>query len=211
MPIPNSNPPSINLGSSGSNNINYVDSPEDSSLFGGGFDANNAILSGESNEIKNSRRCSILAGSNNTIDGKYNAHIIGDYINASHHSAFYVGCANGLFSIGDVVAFHSSDENLKDNIKNIKNPLFKILSLDAVEFDWNNKQSTHKGHDIGLIAQQVELIAPEIVTTRSSGYKAIKYEKLTSLLVGAIKEQQEQINFLNDRVECLLKKVDSMS
>lgn len=210
MPIPNSNPPA-NPSSSGSTSINSVDSPRDSSLFGGGFDSSCVILSGESNQIINSRRCSILSGSNNTIDGKYNAHIIGDYTAASVNDAFYIGCINGLFSIGDVVAYHSSDKNLKDNIKNIKNPLSKILSLDAVEFDWNNKQSTHNGHDIGLIAQQVELIAPEIVTTRSSGYKAIKYEKLTSLLVGAIKEQQEQIQTLTDKIEDLTRKVESMS
>jgi len=210
MPIPNSSPPSA-PSSSAPASVNYVASPQDTTLFGGGFDSACAIFYGESNEIINSRRCSILAGSNNTIDEKYNTHIIGDFIEADVDSAFYIGCLNGLFSIGDVVAYHSSDENLKDNIKNIKNPLSKILSLDAVEFDWNNKQSTHKGHDIGLIAQQVELIAPEIVTTRSSGYKAIKYEKLTSLLVGAIKEQQEQINVLSDRVESLLKKLDSMS
>jgi hypothetical protein len=213
MPYPNSNPPRKPPSTMGNLNqnyipVNYVDSPRDTTLLGGGFDATNAILSGESNEIINSRRCTILGGSNNSINEKYNTHIIGDFVNAGDNSVFYVGCLNGLFSIGDVVAYHSSDENLKDNIKN---PLSKILSLDAVEFDWNNKQSTHKGHDIGLIAQQVELIAPEIVTTRSSGYKAIKYEKLTSLLVGAIKEQQEQINVLSDRVESLLKKLDSMS
>ena len=120
-------------------------------------------------------------------------------------NAFYVGCINGLHSYGDVVAFAASDKRLKDNIQTIKNPLSKILSLDSIEFDWNEKQETYRGHDIGLIAQQVEEIAPELVTTRSNGYKAIKYDKLNSLLVGAIKEQQQQIEVLQKQVSELIE------
>ena len=119
------------------------------------------------------------------------------------NNAFYIGCLNGLHSYGDVVAFSSSDERLKDNISIIIDPLEKILKLDAVEFDWNSKQEVYQGHDIGLIAQQVEEVAPELVTTRDNGYKAVKYEKITALLVGAIKEQQKQIDFLEKRVESL--------
>lgn len=215
-----------------------INPPLDSTFGGGGYDANNVILAGENNKIKNSRRCSIIQGASNIIDGKYNTHIIGDFLEGSESNKFYVGCKNGMWvggelealgivsssivsssieslgnieARGDIIAFSSSDERLKDNIQTIKNSLSKILSLDAVEFDWNNKQSTHSGHDIGLIAQQVEKVAPELVNTRNSGYLAIKYDKLTSLLVGAIKEQQEQIKALTDKVGDLVKKVESMS
>ena len=97
---------------------------------------------------------------------------------------------------GDVISFSSSDRNLKDNISLIKNPLDKVLSLDAIEFDWNSSQHAYRGHDLGLIAQQVEEVAPELVVTRSDGYKAIKYDKINSLIVGAIQEQQKKIEFL---------------
>ena len=177
--------------------------PKDSTLFGGGYDANNAIFAGENNIIKNSRGCSIVQGYSNKIENKFNTHIIGTFINAELNQAFYVGCVNGLHVKGDVVSFTSSDENLKDNILTIDKPLDKILSLDAVEFDWNDKQEVYSGHDIGLIAQQVEKIAPEIVTTRESGYKAVKYDRLTALLVGAIKEQQKKIDFLEERLASL--------
>tara|TARA_B100001094_G_scaffold253969_1_gene252545 strand:- start:2416 stop:3141 length:726 start_codon:yes stop_codon:yes gene_type:complete len=169
----------------------------------GGYGSNNVILAGYNNKIKRSRRCSILQGTGNTIDGLYNTHIIGDFVSPTLHNAFFVGCPNGLHVKGDVVAFFSSDKRLKDNISIIIDPLEKILKLDAVEFDWNNKQEVYQGHDIGLIAQQVEEVAPELVTTRDNGYKAVKYEKLTALLVGAIKEQQKQIEFLEKRVASL--------
>jgi len=177
--------------------------PSDSSAFGGGYDASNVILAGFNNKIEDSRRCSILQGTGNIINGLYNTHIIGNFIEPTINEAFFVGCHNGMFVKGDVVAFSSSDKRLKDNISILIDPLEKVLRLDAVEFDWNNKQETYTGHDIGLIAQQVEEVAPELVTTRSTGYKAVKYEKLTALLVGAIKEQQKQIEFLEKRISSL--------
>jgi 2C-methyl-D-erythritol 2,4-cyclodiphosphate synthase len=185
--------------------------------FGDGYNAGNLIAAGSDNKIQESRRCTIINGAGNFILGKYNTHIIGDFVSRTDpngksyntdellNNAFYIGCMNGLHSFGDVVAFAASDERLKDNIKLIKKPLSKILSLDPVEFDWNEKQETYKGHDIGLIAQQVEAIAPELVTTRSNGYKAIKYDKLNSLLVGAIKEQQQQIESLQKQVSELIE------
>lgn len=208
-------PPTTNPGTPSSpSDYNFID----------GFDAGNLIIAGSNNKIEDSRRCTIINGAGNYISQLYNTHIIGDFVSQTDpdgdsndvdspllNNAFYVGCFNGFHSYGDVVAYASSDERLKDNIKLIDNPLSKILSLDSVEFDWNEKQETYKGHDIGLIAQQVEKIAPELVSTRQNGYLAIKYDKLTSLLVGAIKEQQEQIKTLTDKVEDLTKKVESMS
>ena len=49
------------------------------------------------------------------------------------------------------------------------------------------------GHDIGVIAQEIEAVLPEIVTTRDNGYMAVKYEKIVPLLIQAIKELQQEI------------------
>jgi hypothetical protein len=105
---------------------------------------------------------------------------------------------NGRF-IGDVVAYSSSDERLKDNKKNIDNALEKVESLNGVEFDWNDKQDVYEGHDIGVIAQEVEKIAPELVSTRDNGYKAVKYEKLVPLLIEAVKELSEKVKILENK------------
>ncbi len=67
-------------------------------------------------------------------------------------------------------------------------------------------QKTHqqeKGHDVGLIAQEVEKVLPEIVQIREDGIKAIQYEKVVPLLVEAIKEQQVTIENLTKRIELL--------
>ena len=96
----------------------------------------------------------------------------------------------------DVVAFHSSDYRLKNNINTIENALDKVDQMRGVEFDWNDKQDSWEGHDIGVIAQEVEKVVPEIVIERDDGYKAVNYQKLTALLVQAVKELKEEIKEL---------------
>ena len=103
-----------------------------------------------------------------------------------------------LRATGDVIAYYSSDERLKDNITPITNALDKVKQIGGYEFDWNDKQSTYEGHDVGVIAQEIEAVLPELVTTRDNGYKAVKYEKIIALLIEAIKEQQAQIDELKN-------------
>ena len=111
---------------------------------------------------------------------------------------------DGVLRAGnDVVAFYSSDERLKENVKQIENPLEKVKQLRGVEFDWIVDEKIHpnEGHDIGVIAQDVEKVLPEIVETRKSGYKAVKYEKMVSLLIESVKEQQKQIEELKSEIQ----------
>ncbi|CAB5226341.1 Intramolecular chaperone auto-processing domain containing protein [uncultured Caudovirales phage] len=90
---------------------------------------------------------------------------------------------------GDVTAFTTSDERLKNNITPITSALEKIDRITGVEYDWNTDlQSKRTGHDIGVLAQEIEAIIPEAVTTREDGYKAVNYEKIIPLLIQAIKE-----------------------
>jgi len=107
---------------------------------------------------------------------------------------------NGTLRVtGDVIAYYSSDERLKDNITPIQNTLEKIDKLGGYEFDWNDKQSTYEGHDIGVVAQEIEAQFPELVTTREDGYKAVKYEKLTAVLIQAIKELKSEVDNLKNK------------
>ena len=98
----------------------------------------------------------------------------------------------------DVVAFSTSDIRLKDNIKTIDKALDKVNSIQGIEFDWIEKEEVHgnSGHDIGVIAQEIEKILPDVVTTRDSGYKAVKYEKIVPLLIEAIKDLSKQVDGL---------------
>ena len=95
---------------------------------------------------------------------------------------------------------------MKENKIIINNALSKLNNINGYEFDWIPLKGVHEneGHDIGIIAQEVEKVIPEIVTTRDNGYKAVKYEKLIPLLIEAIKEQQIQIDTLNKQLSFLM-------
>jgi hypothetical protein len=110
-----------------------------------------------------------------------------------------------ISAFGDVIAYSSSDARLKDNITVIESPLEKVSKINGVSFNWNDKQSAYEvgKKDIGVIAQEVEEVLPELVTTRDNGYKAVRYEKIVALLIEAIKEQQTQINSLTDKLNNL--------
>ena len=195
--------------------------------------SNSVILGGHLNSISDSNNCTVINGANNQIVGANNVHIIGDNVTVSGANAsggssdndnkFYVGLQNGIIvngpihcrgdikADGDIVAFSTSDERLKDDIKKIPNCLQKVLSLDAIEFDWNEDlQKTYKGRDIGLIAQQVQEVAPEIVEKRNNGYLGLKYEKMIPLLVGATQEQDEIISELEKQVDQLMDQVNHL-
>jgi hypothetical protein len=103
-------------------------------------------------------------------------------------------------STGDVVAYYSSDERLKDNVKPIENALEKLQKIRGVEFDWNDKQDVYEGHDTGVIAQEVQKVLPEVVTEREDGYLAVKYEKMIGLLVESIKDLKAEVDELKTQL-----------
>ncbi len=108
----------------------------------------------------------------------------------------------------NITAYYASDERLKENVKNITSSLDKIDKINGVEFDWTDKYIEERGgeddyfirkHDVGVIAQEIEKILPEVVATRHDGYKAVKYEKIVPLLIEAIKELKKEIEELKNR------------
>jgi len=99
---------------------------------------------------------------------------------------------------GDITAFYSSsDENLKDNITPIEDPLAKVLSISGNTFTWKEGNSYYEGEDTGIIAQEIEALGlPGIVKDQDSGYKSVQYHKLVPLLIEAIKELKSEVDEL---------------
>ena len=122
-------------------------------------------------------------------------------------NAQFLGNISGsqIEASGDVIAFGSSDERLKDNITYIHRPIDKINKIGGYKFTWNDKQDAYLGKDIGVLAQEIEAVLPEIVTTRGSGYKAVKYEKIVPLLIEGIKELDKKIKDIEKKCDCLNK------
>jgi hypothetical protein len=104
-----------------------------------------------------------------------------------------------IYSNGNITAYYGSpsDSRFKENIRNVEFALAKVKAINGVTFEWTDtflsqeKQKSGfdlKKQDLGVIAQEVEAVAPHAVDTREDGFKFVKYEKLAALLIEAIKE-----------------------
>jgi hypothetical protein len=106
----------------------------------------------------------------------------------------------------------ASDVRLKKDIKTIDNALGKVLQMRGVNFHWKDEKFDNGKLEIGMIAQEVEKVVPELVHTNKEGTKAIEYEFSTGLLVQAIKElknvQQKEIDQL--KAENAAQKLENM-
>lgn len=126
------------------------------------------------------------------------------------------GIASGeIRASNEITAYYSSDIRLKENIRLISDPITIVEQIRGVYFDWTDEHIAKRGgedgyfvrkHDVGVIAQEVEAVLPELVAERDDGTKVVKYEKLVALLIEAIKEQQKQINQISQALEIMANK-----
>ena len=118
------------------------------------------------------------------------------------------GTTGEIRATNDVTAFYSSDVALKENITNIPDPIEAIKKLNGVLFDWKKEYMDKRGgedgyfvrkKDVGVIAQEVEKVLPEAVAQRPDGIKAVKYDRLTCLLIEAVKKLSAQVDSLTKK------------
>jgi len=122
---------------------------------------------------------------------------------ATHLTMAQISSSGDVVADGDIVAYNSSDERLKDNIEVIQGSLDKIGEIRGVEFDWNEKSpgwARERGHDVGVVAQEVQKVLPEIVTERKNGYLGVDYKRIVPLLIESIKELKQEVNDLKKKV-----------
>ena len=107
-----------------------------------------------------------------------------------------------------------SDARYKTNIKTLSQALEKLSQLRGVSYDWDTTSFPDKNFNarkqIGLIAQELEPIFPELVHTGADGYKSVDYSKLVAVIVEAIKEQQAIIETQNRRLSGVEVKVSDL-
>jgi len=97
-----------------------------------------------------------------------------------------------------------SDIRLKRDIQPLKSSLDRVLELRGVSYRWRTEEFPERGFketgQIGLVAQEVEGVIPELVSTNSQGFKAVSYDKLTAVLVEAIKELRAENKCLKEQL-----------
>ena len=114
--------------------------------------------------------------------------------------------SGGITATGEITAYYS-DSRLKTNVSKIDGALEKVMAINGYTYDSSELAESlglPKHMDqIGLLADEVEAVLPELVTKSAiEGYKTIRYDKVVSVLVNAVKEQQAQI----EELQALVKK-----
>jgi hypothetical protein len=107
-----------------------------------------------------------------------------------------------------------SDSRFKKNVETIYGALNSVTKLRGVTYDWDesnlNTSNFPKGKQIGVIAQEVEKVFPELVTTGADGYKSVAYEKMSAIFIEAFKEQQSQIKNQQTEIELLKTQLEEI-
>jgi hypothetical protein len=118
---------------------------------------------------------------------------------------------NGILKINGTLIM-ASDERLKKNIQPINSALEKVMLLNGVSYKWKSEEGGSRGfasdREIGLLAQNVETVLPELVHTDGQGYKAVAYDKMVAVVIEAMKEQQKEMKQNKEHFEASLKEKD---
>lgn len=100
-----------------------------------------------------------------------------------------------------------SDVRLKKNIATLTGVLGKISQLRGVSYEFIDQHVSATGPQIGVIAQELQKVYPELVNQAKDGYLAVNYTMLTAVLIQATKEQQAQIDELKLQMDVVMKKL----
>lgn len=132
---------------------------------------------------------------------QYDANNTSYYLDPSSNSAF-----NRIYAR----EYHcSSDIRLKEKIVPLNSALNKVSQLEGVSFNWRDK-NIGTDREIGLIAQEVEKVFPEVVSTDEEGYKSVQYANLVAPIINAIKELDKKIEDLFNKYYDQQKEIDSL-
>ncbi len=142
-------------------------------------------------------------------NGAAGVHAIGNpgiYVEA-RGLPYMAGIFDGNVDISDACTaaafYETSDARFKSDVRPIENALESALELRGVTYEMNNDRGTTTdapARDIGFIAQEVRSVLPEVVYQKNDGFLSVSYTRIVPILIEALKEQQIQIEMLEERL-----------
>jgi hypothetical protein len=140
------------------------------------------------------------------LSPQYKLHVVGDI-------AAQGGTLRASSATVSTTITACSDFRFKQNITPLSNALENVMKLKGVTYDWRNNEFPDRYFNdrkqIGIIAQELETVYPELVNTDEKGYKSVDYSKMTPILVEAIKTQQGIIDAQKNEIDNLKKQSNS--
>ena len=152
-------------------------------------------------EDGSTQKCAYVGGTASPFDQITNGNL---FVGQSGHFG-QDSTESVLTCTGDIIAFLGSDMRWKSNIIPITNPIEKVKMIGGYTYNWKDNSKPHNRgkKDVGVLAQEIEKVLPEIVREDKEGYKSVQYDKIIPLLIESIKEQQKQIEELKLSIEIM--------
>ena len=179
----------------------------------------NNVTSGETlfGGLQKSDEVSIFHSGRTEVDGGFGVLVRGNLKvtgTTSVGTVIGTGAALSRDATTGILAVVVSDERLKQNVEQIPNALNIVNNLRGVYYNWKDNEDFQSGdssRQFGFIAQEVETYLPEaVILSGSKDYKTVKYSEITSVLVEAIKEQQQMIEDLKVEITNLKLRVTNL-
>jgi len=144
-------------------------------------------------------RFNVIAGNATTWVATDPVLVVGNGTSDGFRSNALTLLKNGNLTIAGTLT-ENSDRRLKHNITPLTDALGTLARLQPVRYRFREGTNRPDGQHLGLIAQEVEAVYPELVQEGADGYLSVSYGKLTAVLVQALNEQQAEIEALQDRL-----------
>jgi hypothetical protein len=110
--------------------------------------------------------------------------------------------------------YQCSDSRYKKNVHTVDAALQKVVQLRGVTYNWRREEFPNKSFDagehLGFIAQEIQDVLPNVVTTAEDGYMSVDYSRVTPLLVEAVKELKAENDRLETQIADLVSVVESI-
>jgi hypothetical protein len=148
-----------------------------------------------------------LSGDNLRL-GTYSSNDLGNVTFRLNGSDRFIILPNGNATLTGTLT-QNSDERFKQDITPINNALDKVMQLNGYEYYWKPELQRDSSLQIGLIAQNVEKVLPQLVATDKEGLKSVAYQNMVPVLVEAIKELQQQIKDQQQQIKDLKTKASN--
>jgi hypothetical protein len=188
----------------------YASSVGEELNYGGYFEAAGSNGRGVYGWAANTEDCDNV-GVKGRADGREGTGVSGIAYGTYGTGVYANGQYFDFFAGGPGIDYaYPSSVRYKNDVRAIDNPLDKVMSLRGVYFNWDSEHGG--GHDVGMIAEEVGKVLPEIVAYEQNGIDAIAmdYGKLTPLLVEAVKELKTENELLKQRLEVLEKTLQQL-
>ena len=146
-------------------------------------------------------------------DNQSNPHFGVGHSWAGYGGRFIIDTSGNIWCTGDITAYGAqSDIRLKTIKEKVPNALEGVLKLNGYRFDWKERdvKITTFVEDIGVVAQEVKEVFPELARTGEDGWMSVRYQGLTAVLIEAVKEQQAQILSQGAQITELMEIIKTM-